>query len=206
MSSKQSNRFIVLEGIDASGKSTQCRMLSDKLNRRNIPFVSLREPGDTKIAELIRGWLSQKSDVHPTTELFLLEAARSSLIHQKIIPALEADKFVILDRFIYSTLAYQGYARGIDKSFITEVNKFATLGLSPQKVFLLDIEPNKSVERLLMKKKDRWESEDALFHEKVRNGYLDLAQNDPSIWEVVDASLPVKQIHDQIWSYVESVI
>ena len=206
MSSKQSNRFIVLEGIDASGKSTQCRMLSDKLNRKNIPFVSLREPGDTKIAELIRGWLSQKSDVHPTTELFLLEAARSSLIHQKIIPALEADKLVILDRFIYSTLAYQGYARGIDKSFINEVNKFATLGLSPQKVFLMDIEPNKSVERLLTKKKDRWESEDALFHEKVRNGYLDLAQNDPSIWEVVDASLPVKQIHDQIWSYVESVI
>ena len=206
MSSKQSNRFIVLEGIDASGKSTQCRMLSDKLNRKNIPFVSLREPGDTKIAELIRGWLSQKSDVHPTTELFLLEAARSSLIHQKIIPALESGKFVILDRFIYSTLAYQGYARGIDKSFINEVNKFATLGLSPQKVFLLDIEPNKSVERLLIKKKDRWESEDALFHEKVRNGYLDLAQNDPSIWEVVDASLPVKQIHDQIWSYVESVI
>ncbi len=206
MSPKQSNRFIVLEGIDASGKSTQCRMLSDKLNRKNIPFVSLREPGDTKIAELIRGWLSQKSDVHPTTELFLLEAARSSLIHQKIIPALEADKLVILDRFIYSTLAYQGYARGIDKSFINEVNKFATLGLSPQKVFLMDIEPNKSVERLLTKKKDRWESEDALFHEKVRNGYLDLAQNDPSIWEVVDASLPVKQIHDQIWSYVESVI
>jgi len=206
LSPKQSNRFIVLEGIDASGKSTQCRMLSDKLNRKNIPFVSLREPGDTKIAELIRGWLSQKSDVHPTTELFLLEAARSSLIHQKIIPALEADKLVILDRFIYSTLAYQGYARGIDKSFINEVNKFATLGLSPQKVFLMDIEPNKSVERLLTKKKDRWESEDALFHEKVRNGYLDLAQNDPSIWEVVDASLPVKQIHDQIWSYVESVI
>ncbi len=206
MSPKQSNRFIVLEGIDASGKSTQCRMLSDKLNRKNIPFVSLREPGDTKIAELIRGWLSQKSDVHPTTELFLLEAARSSLIHQKIIPALEADKLVILDRFIYSTLAYQGYARGIDKSFINEVNKYATLGLSPQKVFLMDIEPNKSVERLLTKKKDRWESEDALFHEKVRNGYLDLAQNDPSIWEVVDASLPVKQIHDQIWSYVESVI
>ena len=206
MSPKQSNRFIVLEGIDASGKSTQCRMLSDKLNRKNIPFVSLREPGDTKIAELIRGWLSQKSDVHPTTELFLLDAARSSLIHQKIIPALEADKLVILDRFIYSTLAYQGYARGIDKSFINEVNKFATLGLSPQKVFLMDIEPNKSVERLLTKKKDRWESEDALFHEKVRNGYLDLAQNDPSIWEVVDASLPVKQIHDQIWSYVESVI
>ena len=206
MSSKQSNRFIVLEGIDASGKSTQCRMLSDKLNRKNIPFVSLREPGDTKIAELIRGWLSQKSDIHPTTELFLLEAARSSLIHQKIIPALESDKFVILDRFIYSTLAYQGYARGIDKSFINEVNKFATLGLSPQKVFLLDIEPNKSVERLLMKKKDRWESEDDLFYEKVRNGYLDLAQNDPSIWEVVDASLPVEQIHDQIWRYVESVI
>ena len=206
MSFKQPNRFIVLEGIDASGKSTQCKMLSDKLNRKNIPFVSLREPGDTKIAELIRGWLSQKSDIHPTTELFLLEAARSSLIHQKIIPALESDKFVILDRFIYSTLAYQGYARGIDKSFITEVNKFATLGLSPQKVFLLDIEPNKSVERLLMKKKDRWESEDALFHEKVRNGYLDLAQNDPSIWEVVDASLPVDQIHDQIWRYVESVI
>ena len=206
MSPKQSNRFIVLEGIDASGKSTQCRMLSDKLNRKNIPFVSLREPGDTKIAELIRGWLSQKSDIHPTTELFLLEAARSSLIHQKIIPALESDKFVILDRFIYSTLAYQGYARGIDKSFITEVNKFATLGLCPLKVFLLDIEPNKSVERLLMKKKDRWESEDALFREKVRNGYLDLAQNDPSIWEVVDASLPVEQIHDQIWRYVESVI
>ena len=206
MSSKKPNRFIVLEGIDASGKSTQCRMLSDKLNRKNIPFVSLREPGDTKIAELIRGWLSQKSDIHPATELFLLEAARSSLIHQKIIPALESDKLVILDRFIYSTLAYQGYARGIDKSFITEINEFATLGLSPKKIFLLDIEPNKSVERLLIKKKDRWESEDASFHEKVRNGYLDLAQNDPSIWEVVDASRPVEQIHNQIWGYVESII
>ena len=166
----------------------------------------MREPGDTKIAELIRSWLSQKSDIHPTTELFLLEAARSSLIQQKIIPALEAGKFVILDRFIYSTLAYQGYARGIDKSFITEVNKFATLGLSPQKVFLMDIEPNKSIQRLLMKKKDRWESEDVLFHEKVRNGYLNLAQNDPDTWEVVDASLPVEQIHTRIWRYVESVI
>ena len=181
-------------------------MLSDRLDKKNIPFVSLREPGDTKIAELIRSWLSQKSDIHPTTELFLLEAARSSLIQQKIIPALEADKFVILDRFIYSTLAYQGYARGIDKSFITEVNKFATLGLSPQKVFLMDLEPNKSIQRLLMKKKDRWESEDVLFHEKVRNGYLNLAQNDPDTWEIVDASLPVEQIHDQIWRYVESVI
>ena len=206
MSSKPSNRFIVIEGIDASGKSTQCRMLSDQLSKKNIPFVSLREPGDTKIAEFIRSWLSQESEIHPTTELFLLEAARSSLIQQKIIPALEADKLIILDRFIYSTLAYQGYARGIDKSFITQVNKFATLELCPQKVFLMDIEPIKSVERLLMKKKDRWESEDISFHEKVRNGYLELARNDPVTWEVLDASLPVEQIHGRIWRYVESII
>ena len=195
----------MLEGMDGSGKSTQCRMLSDRLDQNNVPYISLREPGGTETSELIRKWLSVGSDIDPITELFLLEAARSSLIHQQITPSLNSNKFIILDRFIYSTLAYQGFARGIEMSLIDQVNEIATRGLTPNKVFLMDLEPDVSIKRLVEKTKDRWESENLIFHASVRNGYIKLAQQNPGLWKIVDASRSAEEVHEYIWKYVKSL-
>ena len=194
--------FIVFEGVEGSGKSTQCRLLSERLTLEGISNIRLREPGGTETGENIRAWLAGGSDIDRFSELFLLSAARSALVKQKLKPSLVEKKVVVLDRYIYSTIAYQGFARGIRRNIIDRINGIATEDLDPHKVFLLDIDPEISFERKKDNISDRWESEDIHFHRKVRNGYLSIAKSNPTLWKILDASSDEKSIHQLVWKSV----
>lgn len=205
MSAVQKGLFIVFEGVEGSGKSTQCRLLSEKLTSEGISNIRLREPGDTETGENIRAWLAGGSDIDRLSELFLLSAARSALIKQRLKPSLVEKRVVVLDRYIYSTIAYQGFARGIGRDIIDRINGIATEGLYPNKAFLLDIDPEISFERKKDNVSDRWESEDIHFHRKVRDGYLSIAKDNPALWEILDASSHEKSIHKLVWQSVKEL-
>jgi dTMP kinase len=194
--------FIVFEGIDGSGKSTQAKMLSAQFTNKNIPHILKKEPGDTPIGEKIRELLSADSDIGSLTELFLFSAARKELMDKEIVPALGNNISIILDRYIYSTIAYQGYGRNLDFERITQINNIATNGLQPDIVFLLDIDPTESSHRMNSTLLDRIESEPIEFYDKVRNGYLSIAQKTPSMWIILDASKSPSDINSQIWEYL----
>ena len=202
MPTEKKSKFIVFEGIDGSGKSTQVKLLASKLLKNNISHVLKKEPGDTIIGDKIRKLLSEDSDMSSLTELFLFSAARKELVDKEIIPALENETLVILDRYIYSTIAYQGYGRNIDLEYIHHLNKMATSDLKPDIVFLLDIHPEISSSRIDSKKLDRIESESIEFYSRVRNGYLEIAEANPNTWMIVDASKQPEQIHTQIWDRI----
>jgi len=195
-------KFIVFEGIDGSGKSTQAKLLANRLLKTKVSHILKKEPGDTIIGEKIRKLLSDDSDMSPLTELFLFSAARKELVDKEIIPALENETLVILDRYIYSTIAYQGYGRNIDFGYIHHLNKIATSDLKPDIVFLLDMNPEISSSRIDSKKLDRIESESIEFYTQVRNGYLEIAEANPKTWLIVDASKQPEQIHNQIWDRI----
>ena len=202
MSASKEGLFIVFEGVEGSGKSTQCRLLSERLTLEGISNIRLREPGGTETGENIRAWLAGGSDIDRFSELFLLSAARSALVKQKLKPSLVEKKVVVLDRYIYSTIAYQGFARGIRRNIIDSINSIATECLDPHKAFLLDIDPEISFERKRNNISDRWESEDMHFHHKVRDGYLSIAEGDPALWKILDASSDEKSIHQLVWQSV----
>jgi len=141
------NAFIVLEGVEGSGKSTQSQLLSQKLSSEGISNLLVREPGGTDTGEKIRALILEGYELNPLTELFLFSAARSELIQNEIIPALDSNTVVVCDRYIYSSIAYQGYAKGLNLDTVGEVNSIATSRISPDLVFLLDINPEVSFER-----------------------------------------------------------
>ncbi|MEC8890817.1 MAG: dTMP kinase [Chloroflexota bacterium] len=202
MSAGQKGLLIVFEGVEGSGKSTQCRLLSERLTSEGISNIRFREPGGTDTGENIRTWLAEGSDIDKFSELFLLSAARIALVKQKLKPSLMEKRVVVLDRYIYSTIAYQGFARGIRRNIIDSINSIATEGLDPHKAFLLDIDPEISFERKRNNISDRWESEDMHFHHKVRDGYLSIAEGDPALWKILDASSDEKSIHQLVWQSV----
>lgn len=202
MQTNKSHKFIVFEGIDGSGKSTQANLLSTKFTNEHINHILKKEPGDTIIGEEIRKLLSDESDMASLTELFLFSAARKELVDKKIIPALNNDKTVILDRYIYSTIAYQGYGRNLDLKYINQINKIATNSLKPDVVFLLDIDPNISSSRIDSESLDRIESEPIEFYNKVRKGYLSIAKDNPELWIILDGSESPSQIHTRIWAHI----
>ncbi len=202
MSAGQKGLLIVFEGVEGSGKSTQCRLLSERLTSEGISNIRFREPGGTDTGENIRTWLAEGSDIDKFSELFLLSAARIALVKQKLKPSLMEKRVVVLDRYTYSTIAYQGFARGIRRDIIDSINSIATEGLDPHKAFLLDIDPEISFERKRNNISDRWESEDMHFHHKVRDGYLSIAEGDPALWKILDASSDEKSIHQLVWQSV----
>lgn len=196
--------FIVFEGVEGSGKSTQCCLLTHQLEREGINFLHLREPGDTGTGEKIREWLRTSSELDGYSELFLLSASRRALVKNKIIPALTNGQVVVLDRYIYSTLAYQGFGRGINIQQINYVNMMATEGLSPDITFLLDINPKNSFQRKPKGTLDRWELENIDFYTKVRNGYLKISGEDTNLWRVINADKPKESISEEVWEIVRS--
>ena len=173
--------FITFEGIDGSGKTTQVTEFIRRLKSASIPFLLFREPGGTKIGEKVREILLDKSNtgMKPITELFLYSASRYQLTCQSIIPALESGKVVICDRFYDSTTAYQGYARGIDLSFIERLNSVATESLVPNLTFILDISLFEREKRIGGKDLDRLEQEDIEFQKRVREGFFAIAKKEP---------------------------
>lgn len=182
---QQRGRFLTVEGIDGSGKTTAINALADKLRQLEFKVLLLREPGGTAIGERIRSILLDEANtgMTGTCELFLFAAARAELTATVIVPALASGQVVICDRFIDSTVAYQGFGRGIDTEQIHRMNETATGGLRPDRTFLLDVDPEVAAKRLAGragKPDDRLDQEDMDFRMKVREGYLHLAVSEPT--------------------------
>ena len=200
--------FIVFEGGEGCGKSTQTRALYRRLSKDGFGAILTREPGGTRLGERERRHLKQTGEtrISPIAELFLIATARAQLVSEVIRPELEEGKTVICDRFTPSTLAYQGYGRGLDTDAIRHVNDIATDGMSPDLIVLLDVPVEEGLGRKKGKEKDRFESESLAFHTRVRRGYLDMAKADPKRWLVVDGRLPRKVIESTIWARVSVLL
>ncbi len=195
--------FITFEGIEGAGKSTQAKKLYDYLIEKGKNVILTREPGGTKTGEKIRDILLSPTDelFPPIAEVFLYEADRSFHIHNKIIPYLKREYTVICDRFTDSTLAYQGYARGLDLELIKSLNEIATEGLKPDITFLIDIPVEEGLKRIKEKRGfDRIENEDLEFHTRLRNGFLKIAEEEKDRIVVIDGIRDVDSVFNEIIS------
>jgi dTMP kinase len=196
-----SGLFLSFEGIDGSGKTTQVAKLAHALGERGYEVVSLREPGGTALGERIRSLLLDPSDEPPVplAELLLFSAARAQILSTRVIPALERDAVVILDRYCDATFAYQGYGRGLPLDQILSVESIAAT-LLPARTWYLDLSPEESARRRSLRGgvSDRLESEADAFRARVREGYLERAHRDPERMKVLDASLTVEEIGDMV--------
>lgn len=176
--------FISFEGGDGAGKSTQILKLCDKLESIGRQTLVIREPGGTKIGEKVRDILLDKNnqEMYNETELLLYEASRAQIVHEKIIPALNKGVVVLADRFYDSSLAYQGYARGLSKNAINNLNMFATSNLKPHKTILIVTNNTKQSLKMATKKTeaDRIEAEGTDFQDKVINGFKKMAEQEPN--------------------------
>ena len=204
-------RLITFEGPEGAGKSTQAAMLIAKLEERGLEIIYTREPGGTKLGEAIRGILQYNAadeDPCAESEVLLFEASRAQLVRNVILPALERGAWVVCDRFADSTTAYQGFGRGFPVELIETINRFAVGGISPDMTILLDVNISLGMQRCAKRqigKKiqyDRIESEALEFHEKVRQGYLELARRFPERFRKVDAMRLPEPIAEDIWRLV----
>lgn len=190
--------FITFEGADGCGKSTQLGLLSKYLTDKGYDVLITREPGAKGLGENIREiLLNYDGEVSDRCEQFLFLADRAQHIDIIIKPALEIGQIVLCDRHTDSTLAYQGYGRGLDINQLKQLNSIATDGLVPDLTFVFDIDTETSMKRV-GKDKDRMESAGIEFHKKVRNGYLELAKNEPDRIKVLDATQTIEEIHSQV--------
>lgn len=203
-------KFIVFEGIDGSGKTTQLKLLGEKLKDRGLPVLHTREPGGTRVGETIREILLNPaySDLVPRAEALLYAAARAQHVAQVIMPALAAGTIVLCDRFLDSSLAYQGFGRGIDISLLERVNEPATDGLVPDLTIILKFCAEDGMDRINKSGRsiDRIERETRAFHVKVGAGYLVLAGRDPGRYSVIDANRPAEQVHIDVMTAAEGVL
>jgi dTMP kinase len=191
--------FITLEGPEGAGKTTQLKLLSKWLDDQNIAHVITRDPGGTALGKPIRRiLLNSESPVHPVTELLLYEADRAQNVSEIILPALAEGKVVFCDRYIDSTIAYQGFGRQIERQLIDLLNDIATQGLRPKTTILFDIESSAGLARLHPSGHDRLEREALEFHQKVRHGYLELAKADPDRWRIIDAAGPMHAVQEEL--------
>lgn len=201
--------FISFEGIEGSGKSTQAKLLATELSDAGYDVVITHEPGGTVISDRIRALLlnPEHSEMNATTELLLYAAARAQHLAQKIRPALARGAVVVTDRFSDSTLAYQGFGRGIPRTLIDSVDAVSAQGLRPNLTILCDLDVRQGLERnRSANKRDRLELEAIEFHEKVRAGFLALAQEEPQRFHVVDAAQPVEVLAADIRAFVNTVL
>ena len=191
--------FITFEGIDGSGKTTQAKMLFDYFCRNNIKAKMIREPGGTVISEKIRGILLDKSNsISDIAELLLFQASRAELINQIVIPALKENTIVISDRFIDSTVAYQGYGKNIDVDIIKKLNKIATNNIQPDCTFYLKIDHLESLKRKKTEQLDRFESNPTSFMHKVSQGFDIIAVAEKERFIIIDATITEEEIHNLI--------
>jgi dTMP kinase len=207
-------RLITFEGGDGTGKTTQILTLESYLRERNRACLVTREPGGTALGKLIRKVLLEvgESEIASSTELFLYLADRAQHVKEIIRPAIESGKTVLCDRFVDSTLAYQGYGRGLDLDWLRRLNETAGDGISPDLTFLFDCRVEIGLARTARRRaqstrdrpeEDRFEREKLEFHERVRQGFLELAKFDPGRFRVIDASGSVEQVAKQIREIID---
>ncbi len=199
--------FITLEGIDGSGKSTVISLLKERLLEKGLDFIVIREPGGTLIGERIRSLLLDPNySLSPIEEVYLYATSRAVLVREVILPALKNGSLVISERYIDSSLAYQGYGKGVPLKLIYEINRPAIMGLYPELTILLDIDPLICLERLKDKKKDRIELEGLTLQRNVRHGYLKLAEFYKERYLLLDATRKPEEIVSEILKELKRVI
>lgn len=208
-------KFITFEGPEGGGKTTQAKRLIERLRQAGYEVVYTREPGGTELGEAIRGILQHDKIAEPLcpeSEVFLFEASRAQLVRRVILPALEEGKIVVSDRFADSTTAYQGYGRGFGPETMITINDFAVGAAVPDVTLLLDVTIATGFQRLaerqreLFEKADRIEREEREFHERVRNGYLELAARWPERFRRIDAARESFEVESEIWNTVQDVL
>jgi dTMP kinase len=202
----QRGRFITFEGIDGCGKTTQFRMLAQWLRDRGKDVVETVEPGGTAIGQQIRRILLDpaSADIQPRAELLLYFASRAQNVDRVIRPALESGRIVLCDRFTDSTLVYQGCGRGLDEDVVRDLDRIACRGLKPDVTFLIDIDLETSLIRARRRNErvgpaeSRIDEEGVAFHERVRQGYLALAQAEPERIVVIDGAASISEVGQRI--------
>lgn len=195
-----SGLFVAFEGVDRSGKTTQLRLLAERLGDKHEVVVT-REPGGTPVAEAIRVLLlADDVDMSARCEALLFAAARADHVERTIRPALERGAVVLSDRFVDSSLAYQGVARGLGVEDVERVNMWATDGVIPDLTIMLDLPTGTTTQR--DGEIDRMESEGELFQARVRRGLLDLAARDLHRYSVIDASGSIEEVADLVWASI----
>lgn len=201
MSTSNKGAFISFEGIDGCGKSTQVKLLLEKLDKEDIACSLVREPGGTQVSEEIRSVLlkTRTENMSSRAEALLMTASRAQLTKEKIKPALKDGICIIADRYKDSTLAYQGGGRGINIEYLIELNNFATYDLDPDLTILIDISSVEAKNRSVVSDLDRIESAGLEFQEEVRNLYLELAGRFPERFFKIDGNESIEVIHGRIW-------
>lgn len=202
-------KFITIEGTDGSGKSTQIELLMDYLRKKGADVIFTREPGGTQISEKIREIILDvdNSEMTGITEALLYAAARSQHVEEKIIPALEAGKIIICDRFVDSSIAYQGAARGIGAEKIMGINEAALHGIMPDMTLFFDLSPEKGILRKKNERAlDRLEKEKMDFHEKVYEGYKNLCKKYPERIKPIDADRSIDEVHSEVIEVIDGLL
>lgn len=198
--------FIVLEGPDKSGKSTQAALLVRRLRREGLKVLHTREPGGTSFAEAIRRVLLRPRHlVHPLAELFLYEAARAQHTQERLLPALRAGIHVVCERYTLATEVYQGFARGLPLPLVRSLNRIASAGLKPDLTLVLDLPEREFGRRPRRRPHDRLEGEPSSFRSRVRSAYLRLAQGRPGV-RVLDSSRDPDKVQDEILRLARGVL
>lgn len=208
------SHFITLEGPEGSGKTTQWRLLHAYLEERGVSVLSTREPGGTPVGEQVRSILFDlgNAGMLARTEVLLFAAARAQLVGQVIRPALAAGTVVLCDRYVESTLAYQGYGRGLDLEALVQINNYATEGLHSDLVIYLDLPVEVGLRRKMLaheRENAEWtrlDQEALAFHERVRAGYLAMAVAEPGRWCVLDALQPLETLQREIRQRVDALL
>ena len=192
--------LITFEGIDGSGKSTQIQMLEHEFNMLGVEYKTFREPGGTELSEKIRSILLDKENIEliSTAESLLFAAARAQLTAEQIKPAIEKGEFVICDRFTDSTIAYQGYGRGLDIKQLEEINYIATAGLTPDITFILDISPEAAAVRMEAEASDRMEETGVDFFRRIRGGYRQIKEKNSNRYRLINGEQSPENVFNEI--------
>ena len=192
--------LITFEGIDGAGKTTQIQMLEHEFNKLGVEYKTFREPGGTELSEKIRAILLDKENIEliSTAESLLFAAARAQLTAEQIKPAIEKGEFVICDRFTDSTIAYQGYGRGLDIKQLEEINYIATAGLTPDITFILDISPEAAAVRMEAEASDRMEETGVDFFRRIRGGYRQIKDQNPNRYRLINGEQSPENVFKEI--------
>lgn len=201
-------RFITLEGPDGSGKSTMINLIGQYLKERDLPHILTREPGGTEIGEKIRKIIIDidNKNMGPEAEALLFAASRSQHVHEKIIPAIEEGKVVVCDRFLLSSLAYQGVGRSLGIENVKAINDFGLRGIVPDLILFFHVDPEVTLLRKTKEGGDRLEEEGYLFHRDVYSGYMLLLEKYPDNIVMIDASKPIEEVYTQTIKAIEELL
>ncbi|MGA2553240.1 MAG: dTMP kinase [Smithella sp.] len=209
-------KLITFEGIEGSGKSTQIKLVAEYFVEKNVPIIVTQEPSGTDIGRKIGSILFNSEHYYmcAETEMFLFCAARAQHVREKIMPALEQNKVVLCDRFSDATYAYQGAGRGLDHEFIRLINDYSALYLKPDLTLLFDLPVEIGLQRATDRNNrlkepssiDRFERENIDFHQRIREGYLNILRNDPQRFRLIDANRDVNDIQEEVRRHISDFI